>query len=468
MGVILASVLVFSALATIVSSALITWAGISTRVARSYLYKEQAIHIAEAGIDYYRWHLAHAPQDYTDATSTPGPYTHVYYDKDNVRVGTFALTITPPPLGSTLVTVESKGVVDSATGTPRTVRAQFAKPSIAKYAVVANDNMRFGAGTEIYGPLHANGGIHFDGVAYNTVTSAKTSYVDPDYGGSARYGVYTLVSPADGYPPTAVPTRLDVFKAGRQFPVPQVDFSGITADVSSMKTSAQTSGRYIAPSGAQGYHLVFKTDDTFDLYKVTNLATVTSQCSSNSNGSTGWGSWSIKSSGGQTFVANYANPVNGIIFVEDNVWVDGQINTARITVVAAKFPVPTTPPSITINTNLLYTTYDGQDVMGLIAQGDVNVGLNSDDDLRIDAALVAQNGRVGRYYYASACTNYKRNSLTLNGMIATNKRYGFAYTDGTGYQTRTIAYDANLLYSPPPSFPLTTDQYAMVSWQEVK
>ena len=53
-------------------------------------------------------------------------------------------------------------------------------------------------------------------------------------------------------------------------------------------------------------------------------------------------------------------------------------------------------------------------------------------------------------------------------MIVTDQRYGFAYTDGTGYQTRNIIYDANLLYSPPPSFPLTSDQYQTISWEEVK
>jgi hypothetical protein len=53
-------------------------------------------------------------------------------------------------------------------------------------------------------------------------------------------------------------------------------------------------------------------------------------------------------------------------------------------------------------------------------------------------------------------------------MIGTNVRYGFAYTDGNGYQTRTINYDANLLYGPPPSFPLTGDQYEVISWREVK
>jgi len=58
--------------------------------------------------------------------------------------------------------------------------------------------------------------------------------------------------------------------------------------------------------------------------------------------------------------------------------------------------------------------------------------------------------------------------LSLFGMIASYGRYGFAYTDGTGYTTRHISYDANLLYAPPPNFPLTSDQYSILSWQEVK
>jgi hypothetical protein len=58
--------------------------------------------------------------------------------------------------------------------------------------------------------------------------------------------------------------------------------------------------------------------------------------------------------------------------------------------------------------------------------------------------------------------------ITLYGMIATNLRYGFAYTDGTGYADRIIIYDSNLLYSPPPSFPLTSDKYTTISWEEIE
>ena len=97
----------------------------------------------------------------------------------------------------------------------------------------------------------------------------------------------------------------------------------------------------------------------------------------------------------------------------------------------------------------------------------------SDTDLRIDAALVAQNGRIGRYYYqgptGSRCSPYHtRLAITSYGTLVTSQRYGFAFTDGTGYQTRSLNYDGNLLYGPPPGFPVTSDQYVQLSWKEIK
>jgi hypothetical protein len=163
-----------------------------------------------------------------------------------------------------------------------------------------------------------------------------------------------------------------------------------------------------------------------------------------------------------------------VIFVDDDLWIDGIINSARLTIAAGIIGStnPADYSNITINTDLLYTNFNGFDVIGLIAQGNINAGLVSDDDLTIDAALVAENGRVGRFYYSTACvigsTNYyTRSVISLLGMIATNKRYGFAYTDNTGYVTRNINYDGNLLYSPPPSFPLAGSQYQIISWQEI-
>lgn len=464
-------VLILGAVAMFLISGFVFWADTYVTTVSRDTDKSQAFTIAESGIEYYRWHLAHAPQDFQDASSTtPGPYIHPYYDRNGNRIGQFELVITAPASGSTITTIQSTGKVDADPTISKIISVKMGLPSFARYSVVANADIRFGAGTEVYGQLHSNGGIRFDGKAYNVVTSGQTTYNDPDHAGGNEHGVHTHVAPTDALPPTAPAVRNDVFTAGRQFPVPAVDFTGITQNLADMKTAAQTtSGYYRGASGGQGYEIILKTTDKFDIYRVNSVTTPSTSCRNNSASTApGWGTWTVNS---RTLLASNVNfPANGIIFIEDNLWISGQIATARLNIGAGRFPVnPSTYASMTVNANLLYTNYDGTDIIGLIAQNHVNVGLTSSNDLRIDAAMIAQNGRVGRYHYASQCgSNYTRNKITSYGMIGTNQRYGWAYTDGTGYQTRVIIYDGNLLYGPPPNFPITASQYDIISWEEVK
>ncbi len=476
-GTLIIQALVFGSISVVMIGALISWASVNIKAGKVAIKREQALQIAEAGIDYYRWHLAHAATDYQDGTGVAGPYVHDFFDKDGVKIGEYSLQITPPPTGFTLVRIRSTGTLLADPTISRTIETGLAIPSLAKYAIASNSDIRFGEGTEVFGPIHSNGGIRFDGLAHNLVTSSRTSYDDPDHSGAVEYGVHTHLN----IPPTSVNStfraaeapnatlanRSDVFMAGRQFPVPAIDFLGFTTDLATIKTNAQASGRYFGASGGLGYRVLFKTDDTFDLYRVNNVTPTPNNCAETT---TGWGTWSIRTTNGsQTFLANYAIPANGLIFVEDHVWVEGQIDSARVTLAAGRFPDnAATRPNIMVNNNLLYTNYDGQDVISLISQGNINAGLSSASTMRVDAALVAQNGRVGRYHYSSNCgTGYTRTKITLYGMIASNLRYGFAYTDDTGYAERDIIYDGNLLYGPPPSFPLTGDQYQIVSWQEL-
>lgn len=473
-GGILIPTLFFTAIAVVVITVLTNVAVFTIGFVNRSVNNELTFQIAEAGIEYYRWHLAHAPTDYQNGTGQPGPYTIPYSDKNNVQIGSISLDITPPATGTTVVTIKSTGTLLADASAERTVEAKLGIPSLAQYSVAANDNMRFGAGTIVFGEIHSNAGIRFDGLANNVVTSALASYDDPDHSGGNEFGVHTHAAPTDPLPPAAVPNRPDVFVGGRQFPVPAVDFTGFTANLAQIKADAQAAGRYFGPSGYQGYYIVLKTNDTFDLYRVSTLAAPPSNCTNVLNQS-GWGTWSFATTT-QTLLGNYAFPANGLIFTEDHLWVAGQINTARLTIASGRFPEnPTTNTSITFLNDIVYTNYDGTDVIALIAQNNVNAGMKSADNLRIDAALVAKNGRVGRYYYRppygsqQRCSPWHlRNTITLYGMIATNKRYGFAYTDGTGYINRNINYDGNLLYGPPPSFPLTTSQYETISWQEIK
>ncbi len=502
-GIILINVLIFAAITVTVTISLVNWGALVYKSVVTLESREQALQMAEAGIEYYRWHLAHAPTDYRDGTTTPGPYVHAVQDSIGNTIGSYSLSITPPVAGSTIVTIDSTGSVLDAPGVTRKVRVTLAKASFAKHAFLANDFMRFGSGTVVNGPIHSNKGIHFDGVAYNIVASAMATTTDPDNSRNCtpypacgkEWGVYTLVGTDDPQPPTALPDRSDVFVAGRSMPVQNVSFAGMTADFNLLQQVAinadPITNKYNISASGTGYHgyrIKFSYSlgtTTYNLYKVDTLAATPNSCSGTQ---TNWGIWSINTAAGSEDIVSSNNhlPSTGVIFVADNVWVDGTIgNGARITIAAAKLPQPAVPPDIILNKDLRYTNYDGSEVIGLISQGNVTVGLYSEDDLMIDAALVAQNGRVGRFSYGGSCessTNgneWRRGTITIHGMIATFIRYGFSYTGGTydcggsvgfignGYCNRNITYDSNLLYGPPPSFPLSSDQYTILSWREV-
>ena len=480
-GYILIQILVFGAAAVVIIIGLVSFAISYAKLGKRIILSEQAFQMAEAGIEYYRWHLAHDPDDYTDGTGLPGPYVKNFYDKDGVLLGTFSLTITPPPLGSTLVTVESEGVTAADSTVRRTLVARLAIASFANFAAVADAVMRFGSGTEVFGPIHSNDGIRFDGLAHNLVTSFLSNYNDPTHTGNNEFAVHTHINappgsginnafrPLEAPPTSPVPSRPDVFIAGRSFPAPEIDFGTITGDLVQMKTDAETDGLYFASSTVSGYQIVLNTNDTFDLYRVNNLRSVPSGCSS--SGQSGWGSWTASTT---VLLGNYSFPANGLIFLDDNIWVSGSIDGARLTIVAARIPDDDANlrRSVTFNNDITYSHYDGTDVIALIGQNNVNAGLYSEDDLRVDAALVAQNGRVGRYSYNDTdCAPYRtRNSITLYGTIVTALQYGFAYGDPVtnGYSFRNLIYDSFLLYNPPPFFPKTEDYHEVISWKEIQ
>src|SRR6185437_6648273 len=94
---------------------------------------QRAFNIAEAGVNYYMWHLSHSSTDYKDGQSTPttpdptlgyGPYTHNYVDANADTEGTFTLWINPQGNGSTIVSIRSIGKVNGSSIT-RTVQAQI-------------------------------------------------------------------------------------------------------------------------------------------------------------------------------------------------------------------------------------------------------------------------------------------------------------------------------------------------------
>lgn len=437
--------------------------------------KLQAFSIAEAGIEYYRWHLAHNPNDYWDgnSSSTAGPYLHPYYDKNANQVGQFSLAITPPPQGSNVVIVTSAGTVLADASIKKIITVKLVQSSLMQYNIVQATNLLIGASTTIYGPVMSNGGINFNGFAYNVIQSALSTYNDPSDGNS--WAVHTDISPADPTPPAAPPLRADVFSAGRLFSQSAVDFGALANVLSNLQTTARNGGVYASSSGVYGFDLAFSTStnatNTYSLYKVTAIASPPNGCTNVSN-QDGWTTWSI---GNETLVATGTIPRNGTFFVNDNLWVRGQINHAHVLIGAAVFPDNSnTWANVAITNDLRYTNYDGSDSIVVMTQNNINVGLYSNDVLRMDGAYITEYGRVGRFFYkdhqgnSNKCAPYAvRSKVTIFGSIVTNQSYQFGYDDGTGYQNRQILYDVNLLYAPPSIVPITQN-FTIVSWDEVQ
>ena len=130
-GGILIQVIAFMTIGITILSGFVGWGVMSVRAGRHSEEREQSLQIAEAGIDYYRWHLAHDATDYQDGTATSGPYTHGFFDKGGNKLGTFTLTVTPPTTGSTLVSIKSVGKTTlGATSSQRTILSKIGRAHV--------------------------------------------------------------------------------------------------------------------------------------------------------------------------------------------------------------------------------------------------------------------------------------------------------------------------------------------------
>ncbi len=449
-GSILMMTLVFTAIFTVTTVGLAGMVTYQNRLAKQKVAWHNALNIAEAGMNYYRWHMAHAPEDYINDIGI-----HDYTDPEAGTLGQYDLEITAPSSCSSVITIKSTGWSTDYPSTQRILQARYGLASMASFAFITNSDAWFGDTENLHGPVHSNGGIRMDGINDSLMTSAKETYTCQSH--------HSCDPPEikDGIWGTGGDQEL------WEFPTSNIDFDMLTVDLSTLKDIAETSGIYLRQRGL-GYRLNFRADGTIDVYRVTKLKNNVRYW--DMDGDKHRGSWDIDR---QSFEANYTIPATcGIIFVEDNVWVDGVVN-GRATVVAAKIPeVPNNRRTIIINGDITYLAKDGTNVLGLIAQQDIIVPLYSaEDDLEIDAAMLAQNGSVYRPYYNSHWPYYLRDTITTYGTIITNQVWTWSWVDGTGqtvsgYENTNTTYDPNLNYNPPPGFPVYGD-YKFLQWEEI-
>lgn len=475
---------------------------------------QQALNIAEAGVNYYLWHLSHNQTDFKDGQSTPatpdptlgyGPYVHDYKDVSGKKIGTYTLWIKQDSTNSTSATVRSIGKVDK-TGFMRTVQAQIGAPSFASYALAADVPIWFGNTESAHGPIHSNVGIRMDGSSDSIVSSSNATYVPPSNlggdGWTSRPGVWCSTSVVS---PVNCNTRS---KTDWVYPLPAIDFNQVSSSLCTLKKqafAAQTATSGLAnlsnacsqvPSTrtpsylpqrassyniARGYLIQLNTNGTYDLYNVNGeddrLTPYTSALSRS------------------TVATGIAIPSNGVIFAEDNVWVrTNPTFHGRVNIGAGRLASSSVNAEIVIADDVVYSAKDGTDAIGLISENDVTIApyappASGAFNFEVNAAMIAQRGSVT---YPSVyrrdddrCTRGWVNSnqtFSFYGSIATRQTWTWLWFRGgscpdavrdpvsgnymSGFLNNSTQYDYNLKYAPPPSYPVTST-YDILSWREV-
>lgn len=475
---------------------------------------QQAFNIAEAGINYYLWHLSHNSTDYQDGTggpSTPvaglgyGPYVHNYVDDNAKTTGTYTLYVNPQGTGSTIVTIRAIGKVTGSKIT-RTVQAQIGATSFANFAVASDTALWFGSTETADGPVFSNQGVRMDGKNTSTVSSANSTYVP-----SSQLGGNGSTSHPGVWCDTSVTTPINCntrSKADWLFPTAAIDFNQVSGSLCTIKkvafaadpstaslatqstacsqtpvtrTASYLPQRSSSANTSRGYLIQLNTNNTYDIYNVNNENDTKTSYTDALNT--------------QAVATGIAVPSSGVIFAEDNVWVrTNPTFHGRVTIAAGRLATNNVA-DIHVADDLLYSTKNGQDAIGLVAENDIDIApyaapATGNFTLEVDAASLAQTGSV-QYpsNYSFANTTCSRGWVSPNqkllyyGSVATRQSWTWSWQYGSdcggdavqdpisgnyisGFLYNTTQYDYNLLYAPPPSFPITGG-YNILSWREV-
>ncbi|EKD58250.1 MAG: hypothetical protein ACD_56C00165G0005 [uncultured bacterium] len=461
--------------------------------------REKAFQVVESCSQEYRWYLAHNTDGYTIEEVAdfwerldPLPWGleadgRQWQIKNSMEVpfGECKAKIMNAPITTSKpVIVNFEGNTLRNPSIKKQIQVRFRRTSWSDYVVLSNEYASFDSKWKIKGRIMSNTGVKFDGVAYGRVYAGSESYEDSD--GVSHLGVWSSqdlgISPN---PPCEfnLTEGSCVFLGGKRFPVPKKDFEGIVVDLSAMRTAAKkpdgntidgcnyggTNNCYFSNSGKVGKYITLKNDNTFDIITVKDYNST---------------SFAIKNTMGTA--SNFNIPDDGIIFVDDNVWIAGTLNDRRITIVAGGNG--TSEGNIYVGMgDLKYTNKDGRDVLGLIANGSIAYTLDkkicngtcvSDLNLEIDAAMIAKDGEIGRPGFNENCCGggcaLKKNRIDIYGSIVSNAFIQFADSKDcpgkgikdVGFDIKKIEYDNNLYLNPPPFFP-TDVYYTADLWNEL-
>ncbi len=467
-GNLLVITLVFTTVFMMMFSSLIGYLLIQYKWVSTKTEQARALHIAESGIEYYRWRLSHFPGDITDGTGVPGPYIHVYDDPDLGAIGKFSLEIGGEVLCGEVQVVQatSTGWTYKNPNIKRTVVVRIARPTAADYSYIVDSNVWAGSSRTIVGPYHTNGVVRMDADNQSIVTS-KIDTVDCGPTGLGNCGGYW--DDING-----------VYGSGThpewwQWAQPDIPFSNFDFDFGQMEAVAISDGIHLPKISDDlssfGYYLELKNDKTVDIYEVDSIwRWVISKTPSSATSS--FPELAGNMNNHRTFLRNEPIPQScPLIYISDRTWLEGEVS-GKVTVVANESGAAS--PDLFLQNNITYA--NGSDVDGLtvLAERNLLIPLYVPDNMTINGIFFAQKGAYGRNLYEYGNTDvdpydsYKqRDELTTNGTVVSKLRTGTKWGSVQGFSIRNDNYDRDLAKSPPPLTPFTSPDFRFIEWREI-
>lgn len=461
-GVITTYILVFGWIFLIMLGGLLGFILLQLRQSAQRAAWNEALHIAEAGVNYYKWCLNNEIEDSCEAEKD-------YFDPLGNEIGHFSLesTSTVACGQTTQRSIISEGWTKNFPTIKRTISALYSRESIAKYSYVIKDNVWVGSDHEIRGPYLSNGGIRMDGENQSLVSSAQEEWICTSSFGCSSCpisdGCYIdgLNCVCPGVFTTTSNSNPDLFS----FPSPPFDFDGITVDLGQIKAAAQASGIYLPPSTTtnpqgKGYHLKFINDGTVEVWIITQLSSTYGYSLEE-----GWHYDYFIISSEYLYNTYPVPPVCSAIFVEDDLWPEGEVK-GKITLASANLITPNMDTDVVLPGGINYAALDGSDGLALIAENNMLIGPQSPEQMELRGIFVAQKGRFSRNHYL----NNLRDKLEIYGSIISNGRVGTQWISGSvvisGYLKRESYFDSNLVYAAPPFVPYVNPDFRIIDWQE--
>ena len=440
----------------------------------------QSLAVAEAGLNQYLWMVQDGKSSeandfaiYGNTESDVHKQTITLSDAyDGSPKGVYTIQATPPSSTDSLVAVTVTGTAESPVDVPRTVMAHIGRPAFSEYVLLVHEDVYVGGPlTRVWhGKTHSNTGIRIEtSNIIDTVSCARSTYT---YSSQTKPGIWSVDVP------TSDPSR-----ALWSFPVPPVDFNTVTSDfvrLSGLATGVDNLA-YVNPTSsgaAHGWYIRILSGNRYQVAQVTGE--YESRSYSNGNNRGGYLTFGTLSG-----IRPYPN--KGVIYVNDNVWVEGTDLAGRLTIASSGQLNPSgknAATSINIVGDLTYAAKDGTVAIGLIAQNNVKIpmyaprgkaGTLSTMSMEVDCALIAQQGAEFVNYDSSGDSSSwgpRRGLLTLFGSVSS---YRTPYrrtspisgsSNYAGFAEGANTYDGFLLHNPPPYFP-TIGSYQILDWREL-